>query len=397
MSTPKIVILGAGYAGLVAALKLQKSLHYNEAEITLVNKHDYHYITTELHQPAAGTMHHDKARVEIEALIDTKKVHFIKDIVRGIDKDEKKVSLHKNGELSYDYLVIGLGSEPETFGIKGLLDYSLNIRTINSVRFIRQHIEYQFAKYKMDPEREDLLTFIVGGAGYTGIEFVGELADRIPDLCQEYDVDRNLVRIIVVEAAPQAIPMFDPQLVEYAMEVLSNKGVEFLLNTPIKECTPEGVILATDEEIKSATVVWTGGVRGSSLIEQSGFEAMRGRIKVDQFLRAPGHDDVFVTGDCALLIDEASNRPYPPTAQMAMQHGYNVSDNITALIRGAELSPFQPVIRGTVASLGRGEAIGIVGTRKLVGASASWMKKLIDMRYLYIIGGLPLVLKKGRF
>jgi NADH dehydrogenase len=396
MSTPKVVILGAGYAGLVATLKLQKTLHYNEAEVTLVNKHDYHHITTELHQPAAGTMHHNQARVDIKDLIDNSKVKFVKDQVVEIKKDEKKVIL-ENGELAYDYLIIGLGSQPETFGIPGLLEYALGIRSINSVRHIKEHIEYQFTKFKNEPDRTDYLTFIVGGAGFTGIEFVGELSDRIPELCREFDVDRSLVRLIVVEAAPQAIPMFDPSLVDYAMEVLSNKGVEFKLSTPIKECTPDGVILATGEEIRSATVVWTGGVRGNAIIENSGFETMRGRVKVDPYLHAPGHDDVFIVGDSALIIDEEANRPYPPTAQIAMQHGDNVAHNLVATIRGGQLVPFKPVIRGTVASLGKGEAIGIVGKRKLVGSSAALMKKVIDARYLYIIGGIPLVVKKGRF
>jgi NADH dehydrogenase len=398
MSTPKILILGAGYAGMVAALRFQKDLHYNEAEVTLVNKHDYHYITTELHQPAAGTMHHDKARVNILDLIDSKKIDFIKDKVVEIKREEKKVVL-ENIELDYDYLIIGLGSEPETFGIEGLHEHAFSIRSINSVRQIREHIEYQFAKFKNEPERTDYLTFIVGGAGFTGIEFVGELADRIPELCEEFDVDPEIVKLISIEAAPTALPGFDPALVEYAMEILSNKGVDFKINTPIKECTAEGVILATGEEIRTTTVVWTGGVRGNSIVEKSGIETMRGRVKVDEYLRAPGHEDIFVVGDCALIINEEQNRPYPPTAQIAIQHGENIAYNLVALIRNQPklLRRFKPVIKGTVASLGRGEAIGIVGNRKLLGATASFMKKLIDIRYLFIIGGLPLVLKKGRF
>lgn len=396
MGIPKIVILGAGYGGLVTALRLQKKLHYNEANITLVNKHGYHYITTELHQPAAGTMHHDQARINIDELIDTNKINFIEDTVVEIKRDEKEVIL-ENGKLSYDYLVIGLGSEPETFGIKGLKEYAFSIRSIDSVRQIKEHIEYQFAKYKNDPTREDYLTFVVGGAGFTGIEFVGELADRIPSLCQEFDVEREKVRIINIEAAPTILPGFDPELVDYATEVLTNKGVEFKINTPIQECTPEGVILATGEEIKSTTVIWTGGVRGNSLVEQAGFEAMRGRVKVDPFLRAPGHEDVFVVGDCSLIINEQSNRPYPPTAQMAVQQGEVCAQNLIASIRGGELQAFKPDIKGSVASLGRGEAIGVIGSRKVSGTSAAIMKKIIDLRYLFIIGGLSLVLRKGRF
>ncbi|HEY8343205.1 MAG TPA: NAD(P)/FAD-dependent oxidoreductase, partial [Calditerricola sp.] len=252
-----------------------------------------------------------------------------------------------------------------------------------------------FARYKNEPEREELLTIIVGGAGFTGIEFVGELADRVPELCKAFDVDPAKVKIINIEAAPTALPGFDPELVEYAMNVLQKKGVTFRINTPIKECTPEGVILANGEEIKAGTVVWTGGVRGNSLVEKAGFETMRGRVKVDDYLRAPGYDNVFVVGDCSLVFNE-QGRPYPPTAQIAIQEGQNCARNLVALIRGGSLEPFKPHIRGTVASLGRDEAIGIVGGRKLTGAAAVWMKKLIDLRYLYLIGGLSLVLRKGR-
>lgn len=398
MSLPKIVILGAGYGGLVSALKLQKTLHYNEAQITLVNNNDYHYITTELHQPAAGTMHHDRARVNINELITAKRVQFVKDTVTAIQPEEKKVVL-EHQELEYDYLIVGLGSESETFGIKGLKEYAFGIRNINTVREIRQHIEYLFAKYRNEPERTDYLTFVVGGAGFTGIEFIGELSDRIPKLCKEYDVDPSLVRLINVEASPTVLPGFDPELVNYAMDVLTRKGVEFKLNIPIQECTENGVILGTGEEIRSQTVVWTGGVRGNSLVENAGIEAMRGRVKVDSYMRAPGHDNIFIVGDCALIINEEINRPYPPTAQIAIQQGENVAYNLSAIIRNQPklLRAFKPSIKGTVASLGKNEAIGVVGKMKLTGPIASLMKKIIDLRYLFIIGGLSLVLRKGRF
>lgn len=398
MSIPKIVILGAGYGGVVSTLNLQKALQYNEAEIHLVNKHEYHYITTELHQPAAGTLHADKARVDINTLIDKEKVTLVKDMVVSIKTEEKKVIL-EHGELEYDYLVVGLGSEPETFGIQGLKEHAFTIRTLNGVREIREHVEYQFARYKTHPEElQHCLTIVCGGAGFTGIEFVGELADRIPGLCKEFDVDQSLVRIVNVEAAPTALPGFDSALVDYAVEVLQKKGVEFKIDTPILECTSDSVLLDGEEkEIKTATIVWTGGVRGNHILEESGFETMRGRIKVDEYLRAPGYDDVYIVGDCALIINEEQNRPYPPTAQMAIQHGETVSHNIVAAIRQSPFEQFQPKILGTVASLGKNEAVGIIGKRKIVGNMASWLKKLIDLRYLYTIGGLWLVLRKGRF
>jgi NADH dehydrogenase len=392
---PRIVILGAGYGGIVTALRLQKELNYNEADVTLVNKHDYHYITTHLHMPAAGTDDPQNARVSILKLIDEFKIDFVKSTVVQIRPNDKKVIL-EDGTLSYDYLVIGLGGEPETFGIPGLKENAHFIRSINSVRLIREHIEYQFARFTKEPHRKDYLTFIVGGAGFTGIEFIGELADRIPKLCREFDVDPSFVKIYNVEAAPTALPGFDPELVQYAMEVLQKKGVTFKIGVALKECTPEGITLADGEEIKTQTVIWTGGVRGSRLIEEAGFEAMRGRIKVDEHLRIPGHDDVFVIGDCSIVMNE-EGRPYPPTAQMAIQQADVLAHNLVASIRGSGLKGFKYESKGTVASLGKNEAIGIAFNRKLKGGSAAMMKKVIDLRYLYIIGGIPLVLRKGYF
>jgi len=396
MSTPKILILGAGYGGLLTTLQLQKKLNYNEAEVTLVNKHDYHYITTWLHEPAAGTASADHARVYLDEIIDMNKIHFVKGTVQSIQPDEQKVTLENGDVLSYDYLVIGLGSEPETFGIEGLKEHAFSIRSINAVRQIREHIEYMFAKYKMEPHREDYLTFVVGGAGFTGIEFCGELADRVPELCREFDVDPELVKIYNIEAAPTALPGFDPDLVNYAMDVLTRKGVQFKINTPIKQCTPEGVVLATGEEIKSATVVWTGGVRGNSIVEKSGFEVMRGRVKVDEYLRAPGYQNVFIVGDCALIFND-QGRPYPPTAQIAVQEGENCGSNLVKIVRGeVVLEPFVPNLQGTLASLGKGEGMGMVGTKKIYGTSAALMKKASDLRYLWKIGGVGLALKKVR-
>ncbi|MBB6732497.1 NAD(P)/FAD-dependent oxidoreductase [Cohnella zeiphila] len=394
-SIPKIVILGAGYGGILTSLRLQKELNYNEADVTLVNKHDYHYITTHLHMPAAGTDHPDNARVNISKLIDEFKIDFVKSTVVQIRPQDRKVIL-EDGTLSYDYLVISLGGESETFGIPGLADNAFTIRSINSVRLIREHIEYQFARYKREPHRTDYLTFVIGGAGFTGIEFIGELADRIPDLCKQFDVERSLVKVINIEAAPTALPGFDPELVEYAMQVLQKKGVTFRIGTAIKECTPDGVIVGEGEEIKSQTVIWTGGVRGNRLIEEAGFETMRGRVKVDEFLRAPGHENIYVLGDNSLMFNE-EGRPYPPTAQIAMQQGVNCAHNLVASIRSQSLKPFVFQNKGTVASLGKGEAIGVAFGKKYKGRTAAWLKKMIDLRYLFIIGGITLVLRKGKF
>ena len=393
-SIPKIVILGAGYGGILTAQRLQKELNYNEADVTLVNRHDYHYITTHLHMPAAGTDSIENTRVSISKLIDEFKIDLVKSSVQEIRLHDKKVIL-EDGTLSYDYLVVALGGDPETFGIPGLAEHAMTIRSLNSVRLIREHIEYQFAMYKNERRPQERINFVVGGAGFSGIEFVAELADRIPKLCKEFDVDPSLVNIFNVEAAPSALPGFAPELVEYAIQILEKKGVTFKLGTAIKECTANGVVLSTGEEIRAATVVWTGGIRGNRLVEAAGFETMRGRVKVDEYLRAPGYDNIYIIGDNSLIFN--GERPYPPTAQMAMQQGVCCAQNIVAAIRGKVLKKFKYEHKATVASLGRGEGIAVVGDKTYKGWKAAQLKKIVDMRYLFIIGGVPLVIKKGRF
>lgn len=402
MRKAKIVILGAGYGGLMTATRLQKAVGTNEAEIVLVNKNSYHYETTWLHEASAGTLHHDRVRYDIKNVIDSNKVDFVQGTAVEIKTEEKKVIL-ENGEIDYDYLVVALGGESETFGIKGLKEYAYSIVNVNAARQIREHIEYQFATYNTEEVKKDeRLTIVVGGAGFTGIEFLGELGNRIPELCKDYDVDFQKVKVICVEAAPMVLPGFDPELVNYAVAHLEKKGVEFRIGTAIKEATPEGIIVGKGdeevEEIKAGTVVWAAGIRGNSIIEKSGFEAMRGRVKVQPDLRAPGHDNVFIIGDSSLVINEEINRPYPPTAQIAMQQGETCARNLVALIRNKpELETFKPDIKGTVCSLGEDDAIGVAFGKKMIGTKASFMKKMIDNRALYMIGGPSLVLKKGKF
>jgi len=399
---PKIVILGAGYGGLMTATRLQKQVGVNEADIVLVNKNDYHYETTWLHEASAGTLHHDRVRYDIREVIDSQKIEFVQAAVEEIKTEENRVILN-NGEIAYDYLVIALGGEAETFGIKGLKEHAFTITNVNAARQIREHIEYQFATYNTEEEKKDeRLTIVVGGAGFTGIEFLGELANRVPELCKEYDVDFHKVKLICVEAAPTVLPGFDPELVNYAVSYLEKKGVEFKIGTAIKEAIPDGIIVAKGEEepveIKAGTVVWAAGVRGNSVIEKSGIEAMRGRVKVQPDLRVPGLDNVFIIGDSSLVINEEINRPYPPTAQIAMQQGENCAKNLASLVRGKnELEAFEFHNKGTVCSLGEDDAIGMAFGKKVIGGKAALLKKVIDNRSLFMIGGPSLVFKKGKF
>jgi len=398
---PTILVLGAGYGGLSTVVNLQKMIGVDLADIILINKNDYHYETTWLHEASAGTLRPDQVRYDISDVIKTDKIKFVKASVEGINIGGKEVTTD-NGVFTYDYLVIGLGFEGETFGIPGLDKYALSIANVNAARQIREHIEYQFATWSMEEVKDDSrLTIIVGGAGFTGIEFLGELGNRVPELCKEFDIPQEKVRVLCVEAAPMVLPGFDPELVDYAVGHLQAKGIEFSIGTPVVEATPEGVKIKKGEEefdfVKAGTVVWAAGVRGNRLIEETGIENMRARVKVEKDMRAPGHDDVFIVGDCALLINEEVNRPYPPTAQIAMQHGVTVAKNLIALINGEETEAFVPDLKGSVCSLGEDDAIGVVFGKKVTGAKAAFMKKMIDNRALYMIGGPSLVVKKGKF
>lgn len=384
----KVVILGAGYAGLVTALKLNKLARAEECEIILVNKYDYHQLITQLHEPAAGAKSDRSVRIPLANILRGKNIKFIQDTVEAIDRQAKTVRLSEQ-ILSYDYLVVALGSESEYFGIPGMKEYSLTLKSLNEARLIRTHIEKCFADYHFDPT-PDKLTFVVGGAGFSGIELVGELADALPQLAVENGISMDQVRLYNVEAAPMILPGFDQDLVNAAKNSLEQRGVRFLVGVPIVKVEPGQVHLKNGDVIETQTMVWTGGVRGSQIVMDAGFETEpRGRAKVDEYLRAVGHEDVFIIGDSCFVMNEETGRPYPPTAQIATQMGENCAINLYAALQGRPLQTFVPNLLGSVASLGRKDAIGKVGKSfKTTGWLAYRLKDLSQVRYLAKIGAI---------
>lgn len=400
MNKQHIVILGAGYGGMMTAVKLQKSLHANEAKITLINKNDYHYQTTWLHENAAGTLHQDRTKIKIKDVIDSNKVNIVLDEVICIKPEEKLVK-HKNGVTHYDILVIGLGFEAATFGIPGIEEYAFTIENINNARLLREHLDFNFASYHNELEKNNArLNIVIGGGGFTGIEFAGELANRIPQLCEEYDIEKAQVRIIIMEASATVLSGFDEQLVEYAMNSLESRGVEFINGAKLKECNKDNIVYEKDGksvELPTMTTIWAAGVRANSVVEKSGFETNGGKVEVRNDLRTPDFDDVFIIGDCALIKNEETGRAFPPTAQIAIQQAETVANNVKARIRQAEMDSFVPNLQGTITSLGNNDAIAEVFGHKLFGWKAACMKKMSDNRYLLKLGGLSLLMKKGKF
>lgn len=396
----KVLVLGAGYAGLQTITKLQKQISADEAEITLINKNDYHYEATWLHEASAGTLSYEDLLYPVESVVDKNKVNFVKAEVTKIDRNAKKVETDA-GIFDFDILVVGLGFESETFGIKGMKDHAFQIENILTARQLSRHIEDKFANYASSKQKDDKdLAIIVGGAGFTGVEFLGELTDRIPELCNKYGVEQSKVKITCVEAAPKMLPMFSDELVNYAVSYLEGKGVEFKIGTPIVAANEKGFVVKVndkEEQLEANTVVWAAGVRGSKLMEESFEGVKRGRIVTKQDLTIEGYDDIFVIGDCSAFIPVGEERPLPTTAQIAMQQGEHTAKNIKNVLEGQPTQEFDYVDRGTVCSLGAHDGVGVVYGKDIQGKKAAFMKKVIDTRAVFKLGGIGLAFKKGKF
>ena len=398
----KVLVLGAGYAGLQTITKLQKLVSNQDVELTLINKNDYHYEATWLHETSAGTLNYEDALYPITSVVDRNKVNFVKAEVIKINKDSKNVET-SNGVFDYDILVVALGFESETFGIEGMKEHALQIENINTSRRIAKHLEDRFANYASSKEKdENDLAILVGGAGFTGVELLGELTERVPELCKKYGVDQSKVKITCVEAAPKMLPMFSEELVDYVVQYLEARGVEFKISTPIVACNEKGFVVKVndkEETLEANTAIWAAGVRGSKLMEESFDGVKRGRIVVKDDLSIDNYDDIFVIGDCsAVMVGEGDNkRPLPTTAQIAMQQGEHLAENIKNIFNGEKTEPFSYDDKGTVCSLGSRDGVGVVMGREITGKKAAFMKKVIDTRAIFKIGGLGLAYKKGKF
>ncbi|MCT8138955.1 NAD(P)/FAD-dependent oxidoreductase [Anaerobacillus sp. CMMVII] len=391
MDKPKIVILGSGYGGIITTKKLEKLLKSGEADVTLINKHSYHYITTQLHKIGAGTAQDNKIALPIEELIDIAKIKFKKATVSSLDFDQNQVLLDNGEAISYDYLVVALGFQVETFGIPGINEHAFKIRSFRSSKAIYHHIQKQFTMYQEDhdPAR---LTFAVAGAGFTGIEMVGELVEKLPKLAKHHNIPFDKIQIINIEASPNLLPGFEPSAVSYTTELLNKMGVKVMTSTKILECN-ENYVKVDSGEIATKTLIWSCGVRGHQLFEEAGLKTTRGKMEVDKFLRIPTLKNVFCVGDNALFMQDEKT-PLPPTAQVALQQGPICAENIVAAIRGTELKPFHYRHQGSVASISDYFAVGKVGKFVIKGKFAAFMKQIIEAKYLFCLGGPTLIIKQ---
>jgi len=377
-------------------------LKKSEDKIVLVDKTGTHTEKTNLHEVAAGTIAPDRITYEINDVIGSR-VEFIRDTVTNVDVDQKQVTLTEHEPLTYDYLVLALGFQSETFGLKGAAENALPMDDLETSEAVYQHIEAK-AKHYAETQDPNDLSIAVCGAGFTGIELLGELSQSLPKLQTRYNTPA--FKVTCLEMGKSILPMFDKSLADYALAFMDKHNIEMKLGAAITEIKPGAVVYQdkntddeTPHEVAANTIVWTVGVSGSQVIADSGFDQRRNRVVVKDDLTLEGHPEVYIIGDVSAVMDPASNRPYPTTAQIALACGSHAAKNIGLALRGHETRPFVYKSVGTVASLSDRDGIGEIfsSNKKIHGYIASAMKKIITDRSLMESAHLSTTLAKGRF
>lgn len=387
MKKTRILILGGGYAGLMTVVSLVKRIHEKRVEIVLVNRNDYHCITTRLHELTSndliGSNKGSDIKLPIRDLIDEDRVKFICDEVVSIHTDNKTVDL-KNEVISYDYLVIAMGAEPVSFNIKEIKEHSFFIFDWEGSYKLNKHVEKMIAEYKIDGD-ESRLTFVVGGAGLNEIEFVYGLLERIPFLCKKHGVNHNKIKIVCCDAEDNILTGYGTSMINRVMEHFNKYSVDLRLGSYITSCNDKEVYFSNGKQLKTRTVVWAGGSSGNSSLRNLNFETYSGRVKVNEFLEVPGLREVYVLGDAAASFDSDGTCHFP-NEQLAIQHGMYCGYHLYTKVYGVVAKPFKFVNKGIIMRLGKEKSVGIYR-----GKYASFIKRKLEQNYYYKLGGRKLV------
>jgi NADH dehydrogenase len=379
----RIVIVGAGFAGLSLAKDLARS-HF---DITVIDRHNYHLFQPLLYQVAtAGLSPAEIASPIRNILRDQKNATVILAEVSGVDLARKDV-IAEGRRIPYETLVLATGAEHAYFGHDEWEPFAPGLKTIDDATYLRRRILLAFEHAETEPdlaERERLLNFVIVGGGPTGVEMAGaiaELAKRA--LASDFrTIDPRSARIILVEAGPRLLTPFDPKLSENAKHALEQLGVEVHLNAAVTGCSDEAVAIG-EERIETRTIMWAAGVRASPAAHWLGVEADRaGRVKVEPDLTVKGLPDVFVLGDTALVLGDG--KPLPGVAPVAKQQGQYLAKLLKARVAGKSLPPFRYRDYGALATIGRKRAIFQRGALKFTGFFA-WV--LWSTAHIYFLIG----------
>jgi len=422
-----IVILGGGFAGIGVLKKLQKKFQNDsDVEITLVSKDNFILFTPMLPEIVSGMIETRHIVTPVREFC--KKAKYFEANIKSIDFDNKKVDIShiigrytsKKGQqgdkdndnfhehtLNYDYLVIALGSENNFFGNKDIENNSFTMKSIDDAIALRNHIIRILEQANIEQDNHDLrkslLTFVVVGGGFSGVETVGSVNDFVRDTIRQYypNIYMTDVRIILVSATDKILEQIDEGLGKFALEKLEENGVEFIMNSKVKGATKEKAILDNNTEIPCYTIIWTAGVTQNDLIANLNCEHGKGhRILANNYLEVKNYEnEVYALGDCASVTDPQTGNPYPPTAQHAIRQSDIVADNIMLSIyakrRGKEKleenkkKVFNYKTKGMMAQIGKRTGVAILfGKIKLHGFLAWWLWRT------YYLANLPTIKKK---
>lgn len=392
MAKKNIVVVGAGYSGIATTKKLAKKFKKNpDISITLIDRHSYQTMMTELHEVAGGRVEPTAIQYDLQRLFCRKKnVQIVTDNVTTIDK-EKKVVITERGEYPFDYVVLGLGGEPNDFGTPGVKEHGFTLWSWEDSVKLRHHIERTVALAALEPNdeiRKAMLTFVVCGSGFTGIEMVGELLEWKERLAKDNKITADEISLLVVEAAPTILNMLDRNDAGKAERYMVKKGIQILKESAIVEVDADHIKLKSGDVIATHTLIWTAGVQGTSDAKEFEMETARAnRLVANEYMEAKGYEDkgIYVVGDLT-YYEESEGRPTPQIVQAAEQTGHTAAENIIADINGTEKHKFKGNYQGFMVSIGAKYAVACLFDKiHLSGFLAVMMKHIVNLKYFFDI------------
>jgi len=394
----RIVILGAGFGGLYAALQLENALRrLPYVEVTLVNRENFFLFTPLLHEVAASDVDITHIVNPIRKLLH--KINFFHGEVRGIDLPTKRIQVvhgpagHPH-EIEYDYLVIALGGTTNFYGIRGLQEHALTMKSLGDAIHLRNRLIDLLEEADSEcavGARKNLLTVAVAGGGFAGVETVAAVNDFLRQATKFYrHLDQDLIRTVLIHAGPLILPELGGELGTYAQKELAKRNIVIHTNTKVHGVSENGLELSDGSTLPAATVIWTAGTSPSPILETLPCKKQGGRLVVNEFMEVLGWDGVWALGDCALVTNPRTAKPYPSTAQHAMREGKTVAKNILAAIRGGAKKPFEYSTIGMLAATGRR-----TGVANILGFNFSGFVAWLLWRTIYL-SKLPRLEKKLR-
>ena len=376
----RVVVVGSGFAGLNAV----KTLNRAPVEITIVDRRNFHLFQPLLYQVATAALNPSDIAYPVRSVFraqENVRAVLLAE-VKGLDLDGRKVTLEDGSKLAYDYLILATGATHSYFGHDAWEPLAPGLKTLEDALVMRQRILAAFEQAERNPDdAERLLTFVVVGAGPTGVELAGALVEiAVHSLGDDFDViDPTRARVLLVEGAPEVLPVYPNDLSQSARRQLETLGVEVITGAMVAEIDREGVTLTDGRRIDAGLVLWAAGVQASPLGGMLGVDTDRtGRVPVEADLSLRGHPEVFVTGDLATVPG------VPGVAPAAMQMGRHAARMIQADITGRARAAFDYKAKGSLATIGRARAVADFG-RVRFGGFVAWLAWLA-IHIFYLIG-----------